>query len=179
MIHRIASDTKMETRPRRASVYHVDVAMEERIELNTLYLVKAIVGFGSVLIVPPTVIIGTMLLMYRSVSSKIEQRMQNYGVNALRLKARSGGGNHSENAETYSARGATNDHHNGSMRRIKKCFMRMIPRCLHRDDQPPTSRSNRATSQKRAILHMATGYALASMGFRLYTFHDICLLSQF
>jgi hypothetical protein len=127
-----------------------------------LYLVTVIVGFGSVLIVTPTVIIGTMLLMYRSVS-KIEKNMRNYGVNALRLNARSEGGNRGENAETNSTRGATNDQTNGSMRRIKRFFICMIPRCLHRDDQPcPTSRSNsRATSQKRAILHMATGYALA------------------
>jgi hypothetical protein len=37
-----------------------------------LYLVTAIVGFGSVLIITPTVIVGTV--------SKIEQRMRNYGV---------------------------------------------------------------------------------------------------
>ena len=30
MIHRIASDTKMETRPRVSIVYHADVVMEER-----------------------------------------------------------------------------------------------------------------------------------------------------
>jgi hypothetical protein len=125
-------------------------------ENPTLYLVTAMVGFGSTLIVTPTVIVGTMLLMYRSVS-KIEQRMQNYGVNALRLNARSGGGNRGENAETNSA--ATDQ---GIMSRVKRSvLMCMIPRCLHRDDQPPTSRSNRATSQKRAILHMAAGYALA------------------
>ena len=48
------------------------------------------------------------------------------------------------------------------MSRIKRFCMCMIPRCLHRDEQPrPISRSNRATSQKRAILHMAAGYALA------------------
>ena len=124
-----------------------------------LYLVTSIVGFGSVLIVTPTVIIGTMLLMYRSVS-KIEKNMRNYGVNALRLKARSGGGNHGNTAETNSTRSANDQ---GIMSRIKRLFMHMIPPCLHsRDDQPrPPSRSNRATSQKRAILHMATGYALA------------------
>ena len=33
--------------------------------------------------------------------------------------------------------------------------------CLHRREaQPPTSRSNRTTSQKRVILHKAAGYAL-------------------
>jgi hypothetical protein len=123
-----------------------------------LYLVTAIGGFGSVLIITPTVIFGTMLLMYRTVS-KIEERMRKYGVSALRLSARSGAGNRGDNAETNSTHGANNQ---GIMSRIKRFFMCMIPPCLHRDDQPrPASRSNRSMSQKRAILHMATGYALA------------------
>ena len=103
----------------------------------------------------------TMLLVYRSVS-KIEQKMHNYGVNAFRLNAaRSGGGNRGDNhAENNSTRHSDNEQ--GIMSRIKRSvLMCMIPRCLHRDDQPPTSRSNGATSQKRAILHMAAGYALA------------------
>jgi hypothetical protein len=126
-----------------------------------LYLVTAIGGFGSVLIITPTVIIGTMLLMYRTVS-KIEERMRKYGVSSLRLSAQSGSGagNRGDNAETNSTRSANEQE--GIMSRIKRTvFMCMIPRCLHRDDQPPTSRSNGATSQKRAILHMAAGYALA------------------
>ena len=114
-----------------------------------LYLVTAIEGIGSVLIITPTVIGVTMLLMYRSVS-KIEQRSQNYGVMSLHLNARSGGDNRGD------------DQHDGVMRRIKRFFMCLIPPCLHRDDQPrPTSRSNRATSPKRAILHRAAGYAFA------------------
>ena len=124
-----------------------------------LYLVMEIVAFGPTLIITPTVIVGTMILMYRSVS-KIEKNMRNYGVNALRLKARSGGGNRGNNAATNSTRSQ------GIMSRIKRSFlMCMIPRCLHRrDDQPrptPSRSKSRATSQKRAILHMATGYSLA------------------
>jgi hypothetical protein len=126
-----------------------------------LYLVNSIVGFGSVLFITPTVIIGTMMLMYRSVS-KIEKNMRNYGVGALRLKARSGGGNRGDTAGTTNNSTCTNDQHDGVMRRVKRLIICMIPRCLHHHDQPrPTSRSNRATSQKQAILHMATGYALA------------------
>jgi hypothetical protein len=68
-----------------------------------LYLVTAIVGYGSGLIITPTVIAGTMLLMYRSVS-KIEKNMRNYGVNALRLNARSGGGNRGDTAGTTNTR---------------------------------------------------------------------------
>jgi hypothetical protein len=123
-----------------------------------LYLVTSIIGFGSTLIVTPTVIVVTMILMYRSVS-KIEKNMRNYGVGALRLNARSGGGNRGDTAVTYSTRSANDQ---GILSRIKRLFMRMIPPCLHsRDDQPPKSRSTRATSQKRAILYMAAGYALA------------------
>ena len=123
-----------------------------------LYLVTSIVGFGSVLIATPTVIVVTMLLMYRSVS-KIEQRMQNYGVSALRLNAQSRGGNRGDNCETKSTRSANEQ---GMMSKLNRFFMFMIPPCLRRDDQPRlASRSNRATSQKRAILHMAAGYAFA------------------
>jgi hypothetical protein len=113
-----------------------------------LFHVTSIVAFGSVLIMTPTVIVGTMLLMYRSVS-KIEQKMQNYGVSALRLNARSGGCcNRGENIETNSTPRGANDQ--GIMSKIKRSvLMCMIPRCcLHiRDNQPPTSRSKiRATS---------------------------------
>ena len=113
------------------------------------------------LIITPIVIVGTMLLIYRSVS-KVEHRMRNNGVSALHLNARSRGGNRGENVETNNTRpSASNDQ--GIMSRIKRSvLMCVIPPCLHRrDDQAPTSRSNRATSQKRAILHMAAGYALA------------------
>jgi len=127
-----------------------------------LYLVTSpIVAFASTLIITPMIIVGTMLLMYRSVS-KIEKNMRNYGVGALRLKARSGGGNRGENTETANNTTCTNDQHDGVLRRVKRLVMCMIPRCLHHRDQPrPTSMSNGATSQKRAILYMAAGYALA------------------
>ena len=95
--------------------------------------------------------------------SKVEHRIQTYGVSALRLNARSGGGNCGCTVETNSARrSASNDQ--GIISRIKRSVLMCMtpPPCLHRrDDQAPTSRSNRATSQKRAILHMAAGYALA------------------
>jgi len=75
-----------------------------------LSLVTLIVGYGSALIITPTVIVGTMLLMYRSVS-KIEERMQNYGVSILRLNARSVVGNHVENTETNNRTRGANDQH--------------------------------------------------------------------
>jgi hypothetical protein len=130
-----------------------------------LYLVTSIVGFGLVLIITPTVIAVTMLLMYRSVS-KVEQRNQNYGVSMLRLNARrrSINDNHDENTENNNSTRCANDQHDGVMRRLKRFVMCMIPPCLRPrpDDQLPTTRSNRSrTSQKRAILHRAAGYALA------------------
>ena len=98
-----------------------------------------------------------MLHMYRSVA-KIEKNMRNYGVSALRLNARRSGGttNHSQNAANNSTQSANDQ---GIMCRIKRLLVYMIPslRC----DEYPASRSNRATSQKRVILLMATGYALA------------------
>ena len=113
------------------------------------YRVAQCVGMGM-LFSPPIVIVGTMLLMYRSVA-KIEKNMRNYGVNALRLDARRSGGtnNHGQNA--------ANDQ--GIMRGIKRLLVYMIS-SLHCDDHP-ASRSNSVTSQKRAILLLATGYALA------------------
>jgi hypothetical protein len=91
----------------------------------------------------------TMILMHRSVA-KIEKKMKNYGVNALRLAARSGG-----NADN------TEDQGRGVMDRIKKRINCLIPTCLRRDDDQVASRSNNLTSQKRAILQMATSYVLA------------------
>ena len=121
------------------------------------FSVTLLVGFGF-LCTFPIVIVVTMLLMYRSVA-KIEKNMRNYGVNALRLNARRSGGtnsNRGQNAESNSTQSANDQ---GIMRRIKRLLVYMIPslRC----DEHPASRSNRATSQKRAILLMATGYALA------------------
>lgn len=89
---------------------------------------------------PPGVIVGTMVLMHRSVS-KIERKMRKYGVSTLRLKVSSKG------------KSAKNQ---GILNSIKSLCTGMIP-CLGQ----PISRSNRVTSQKRAILYMALGYALA------------------
>ena len=105
-----------------------------------LYLVMGISGIGFVLIITPIVIVGTMLLMYRSVT-KIERKIQRYGVGSL-----------------YTSMA---HHDRGIIYRIKRLFIGMIP-CLQDDDQPTTPRrSKRAMSQKRAILYKATGYALA------------------
>ena len=49
-----------------------------------LYNVVLFLGYGSVLLITPTVIIGSMLLMYKSVS-KVEKRRRSYGANSLRF----------------------------------------------------------------------------------------------
>jgi hypothetical protein len=94
-----------------------------------LYLVTLIVGSGSTLIITPTAIVVTMLLMYRSVS-KIEQSVQNYGVMALRLNARRSPGNHDDNTET------NGDYAVRILRRIKR-LVRL-----------PALRTQRATSKR-------------------------------
>jgi hypothetical protein len=72
--------------------------------------------------------------------------------------------------ETNSTRRSANDQQ-GIMSRIKRSVLMccMIPRCLHRrDDQAPTSRSNRSTSQKRAILDMRShGFSFSYLFLRL------------
>ena len=118
-------------------------------EKNPILLLASFSGYVVALLMAPTVIIVTMILMHRSVA-KIEKNMKKYGVNALRLAARSGG-----NADN------TEDQGRGVMDRIKKRINCLIPTCLRRDDDQVASRSNNLTSQKRAILQMATSYVLA------------------
>jgi len=79
---------------------------------------------------------------------KVERRMQRYGVGSLRLRAQ-------PNNPTEVGTGNADD---GVLDRIKNAWKRIIP-CVDRDK--PASRSNNTRSQKRAILYMAAGYALA------------------
>ena len=90
--------------------------------------------------------------------------MHNYEVSMLRLKSQSVVRHRGENTtETNNSTRRSADNEQGRMRRIKRFCMCTIPRCCpRRDDQLRKSRANRATwSQKRAIIHMATGYAFA------------------
>jgi hypothetical protein len=104
-----------------------------------LYRALNLIGFTIVLIVTPGVIIGTMLLMYESIS-KIERNLRRYGVNALNLN------------------GDNPPEEKGILERIKRFF---VP-CLSGNNAATTTRSNSpATSHKRAVLVMAFSYALA------------------
>jgi len=72
-----------------------------------------------------------------------------------------------------------NDQHDEVIRRVKRFFMCVIPPYLHRrGDQPPTSRSNGAKSQKTNN-PTQNCWLCFRMGFRLYTFHDNYFLAQF
>jgi heme/copper-type cytochrome/quinol oxidase subunit 4 len=104
-----------------------------------LYRALNLIGFTIVLIVTPGVIIGTMLLMYESIS-KIERNLRRYGVNALNLN------------------GDNPPEEKGILERIKRFF---FP-CLSGNNAATATRSNApATSHKRSVLVMALGYALA------------------
>jgi hypothetical protein len=98
------------------------------------------IGLFSVQALPPLVIICTMLLMYIFIL-KVERRMQRYGVGSLRLRAQ-----------------PNNPTEVGTGNAVKYAWKRIIP-CLDRDT--PASTSNNTRSQKRAILYVAAGYALA------------------
>ena len=107
---------------------------------------------GLMVVVTPFVIVITMAMMFRSLL-KVEKRLQSFGAGALRLKALKKEGTSNE--------GGTSTTHNaercgGFMGKLK-C---LIQPCFGREKKP-ASRSNRTVSQKRSILYMALGYALA------------------
>jgi len=124
----------------------------------TIGIIMTSMAVLVLVLIPPCVCIWTMLLMYRSVS-KIEQRMQNYGVNTLRLDRPEGNSNNNSvlATETNSSHSDTDNNEETTMSKIKKLFTRMIPTFSR-----SSSRSNsRMTSSKRAIFQMAIGYVLA------------------
>ena len=108
--------------------------------------------------ITPLVIDGTMVAMYRTVR-KIERKMLNYGVSALRLRARQqqklaaddpnavtrGRSNHSKNPFVF-------------LKTLKILEFVSICPCVSRHNY--ASRSNNARSQKRAVLYMAMSYSL-------------------
>ena len=114
-----------------------------------LVLVPALVGLLSMLVVTPTAIVCTILLMYKAVS-KIEKKMLNYGANLLQLKILHR--NNLDNPESKSDTCSVNDQ--GIINRIKIVCSWMIPGLCR--DQPP-SRANRVQSHKRAVVYMALG----------------------
>ena len=132
---------------------------------------KIAVLVGSIwVLIPPIIILVTMVRMFRSVT-KIEKKMQKYGVNALRLRT------------TLAAPTTTNNSTDQQeardlglkLKEIVKylcqanhrfamfCFQ--CPPCAgnagrHDPDRPSrTTKSNKMATKKRAVLQMAFGYA--------------------
>ena len=135
-----------------------------------LRMISVSIGNLLVLIIAPLIILVTMTMMFRSVA-KTEKKMQKYGVRVLRNRA-----SMINFSDQQDARGFA-----GNMKKLGQCL------CLIADDsqtnhrfaicclrcpclgnadcddpeRPPrsTTKSNKMTSQKRAVLHMALGYA--------------------
>ncbi len=104
--------------------------------------------------IPPTIIIISNVLMFRTVA-KIEQRVQRYGVSNLRLRAQQ-----QEQGQNGDKKNTDESTLGEALRKaIKKWVSCLLP--CHCNNAGVNSRSNRMKSQKRAVLHMASGYSLA------------------
>jgi uncharacterized membrane protein len=150
-------------------------------ENDGLAELRAIALFGSyfwMLIIAPITILVTMASIFRSVTN-IEKQMKNYGVGALRLRTTPAAPtttNGNSPSQQEEARGFALK----LMEMIGKylCLTADISQMNHIffplccflctgdagccDDperQSRTTKSNKMTSQKRAVLHMAVGYA--------------------
>ena len=99
-----------------------------------------LVGYLVPLTIVPTIIVGTMITMHRTVR-KIERKMRNYGATSLRLRA-----------SRIQARVVE-----GPNTTLKSKLLSICP-CVFRNYY--TSRSNNARSQKRAVLYMAMSYSV-------------------
>jgi hypothetical protein len=120
-------------------------------------------GLLLALIIAPVIIVVTMGSMFRSVS-RIEKQMQNYGVGALRFRT----------IPAAPTNTTSPDQQEGSyflikMKKLGKylCLTADASQtndglavcCFRRPRQSRATKSNKMKSQKRAILHMAFGYA--------------------
>lgn len=112
---------------------------------------------------PPIVIIGTMMLMYRTVAM-IENRSRKYGISSLRLRGERMVPQHTSAIENNSG---TREQGN-LMNRIQNSWlviMSMLVRGgfrFHRNNHAVASRLlPRVVSRKRPMLYMALGYSLA------------------
>jgi hypothetical protein len=130
---------------------------------------RTIALFGALLlalIIAPATIVITMTSMFRSVA-KIEKRMQNYGVSALRLRTAL--------AAPTTTSNSAGDQEEGrafalKIKKVCKYLCLTAPDagqvndgvatcCLRRPQPSQVTKSNKMTSQKRAVLQMAFGYA--------------------
>jgi uncharacterized membrane protein len=131
----------------------------ENYGLVKLRLITLFGTFVWILIIAPITILVTMAKMYRSVA-KIEKRMQKYGVSALRFRtslavptANTNSGADQQEAISFA----------GKLKKLSKYLCFRCPcacdaGCYDPERPSRTTKSNKMTSQKRAILQMAFGY---------------------
>ena len=103
------------------------------------------------LIIVPTIIFGTMAIMYRTVR-KIERKMRNYESSSLRLRASQ------RQAAVVDDHNAPTGRNNQFLATLRKRKLVSICPCVFRNDN--SSSSNYTRSQKRAFLYMAMSYSL-------------------
>lgn len=118
---------------------------------NKLARIINLMGQVLILSLPPGVIFVTMLLMIRTVAS-IEKKLSKYGVASLRLRVQAGNADATEGEEGH----GENKNFFSNM-----CTCTGMFACLSGTKRNRASKSNNATSKKRAILRMAFWYALA------------------
>jgi hypothetical protein len=119
---------------------------DDHAELRNITLLT---GNVITLVIAPVIIVVSMIIMYRSVR-KIEKQIQNYGVGALRLRTRVSLATPADNSDYHQET-------NGVIPKIKRRFGKFM--CLKRTRKTNITKSNAMKSQKRAVLHMAIGYA--------------------
>ena len=114
--------------------------------------------FVWTLIIAPVIILVTMARMFRSVTN-IEKQMQKYGVSALRFRtslavptANTNSADQEREAISFA----------GKMEKLGQCLcLKGLAACCFQRPRLPSrmaTKSNKMTSQKRAVLHMAFGY---------------------
>ena len=101
-----------------------------------------VLGYTLPCLTTPIVIVSTMTLMYTTVN-RIEKRNQSYGVHSLRQRIQQ--------------RSSVNDN---LIDRLGRASVRTPPNHLSRRDYILSMRLDRASNNKRSIMHMAMGYAL-------------------
>jgi hypothetical protein len=130
----------------------------------SLQSIALYVGFFLILIIAPLTILVTMAMMFRSVI-EIENRMHNYGVNALRLITTPAAPTTTTDSSTdqqEEARGFA-----PKLKQIGKYLCQANHRftmccntgCCGPERPSRETKSNKMASQKRAVLQMAFGYA--------------------
>jgi hypothetical protein len=126
-------------------------------ELRTI--TEQISSFYALIIAPLSILV-TMVLMVRSVT-KVEEQLQKYGVNALRLRTTvvAAPTTNNNSADQQEARGFALQTNHRFARCCFPCPFAGNAGCYDPERPSRTTKSNKMASQKRAVLQMAFGYA--------------------